>query len=186
MLKLSSCHFADVSTLLDTAASPSPLSAPPAAAPPGFLRRSCDDLAAVSDGLWRKLDAIEKAPTPIQQAHLVDRLVQNLSQQHGFSDALAGSFFGDLGHPGFVKADVHVVDVTTSALGLDRAASSAKCFELCRDLAECSRGMDEVPHLTPRGADKLIYLACSGNFYLVGAADNKRLLRQALEELRIA
>lgn len=123
-------------------------------------------------------EAIDSAQTAAQ----VDALSRD-AQRHvrEFGPRLAPSFFADLGSANFVKADTHVTDVVSAALKLTGDAGDQQSIDFVRNLAK-NVGW------TPRAIDKLMYLACSGKFYLAGVELSKVQVqgrkRQLLESLR--
>jgi len=77
-----------------------------------------------------------------------------------YGQALAGSFFADIGRAQFVKSDVHVVEMAAATLGLS-SIPDAKALALVQQCVARTGMM-------PRAVDKLMYLAGSSNFYLYG------------------
>lgn len=128
-----------------------------------------------AENIWKTVD---NARTASQ----IDALSLD-AQRHirEFGPRLAPSFFADLGNANFVKADTHVTDVVSASLKLPSKAGAQQSIDFVRDLAE-SIGC------TPRAIDKLMYLACSGKFYLSGIKLTKaqalRRKRQLLESLQ--
>lgn len=123
-------------------------------------------------------EAIDNAHTAAQ----VDALSRDAQRQvREFGPRLAPSFFADLGSANFVKADTHVTDVVTAALKLTADASDQQSIDFVRNLSQ------DIGW-TPRAVDKLMYLACSGKFYLAGVELSKGQVqgrkRQLLESLR--
>ncbi len=110
--------------------------------------------------VWSKLEAATRAEE-------VDNLAED-AQRHitEFGSRLAPSFFADLGCANFVKADTHVSDVVRAADKLNGNPTAQTCIDFVRRMA------DETGR-TPRAIDKLMYLACSGNFYLAGLAPTR-------------
>lgn len=123
-------------------------------------------------------EAVDNART----AAAVDALSRDAQRQvREFGPRLAPSFFADLGCPNFVKADTHVTDVVSAALKLPGDAGAQQSIDFVRELAQ-SVGC------APRAIDKLMYLACSGKFYLAGIELSKAQARgrkiQLLDALR--
>lgn len=120
--------------------------------------------------IWAQLEAVTKAEE-------VDMLAED-ARRHitEFGPRLAPSFFADLGCAGFVKADTHVSDVVRAAGQLEGQPSAQTCIDFVRQLA------DDTGR-SPRAIDKLMYLACSGNFYLAGLAPPRGVARAGKEEL---
>lgn len=128
-----------------------------------------------ADKVW---EAIDNARTAAQ----VDALSRDAQRQvREFGPRLAPSFFADLGGANFVKADTHVTDVVSAALKLPGDAGAQESIDFVRELSQ-SIGC------TPRALDKLMYLACSGKFYLAGVELSKAQAgarkRQLLDILR--
>lgn len=128
-----------------------------------------------AENIWK---AVENARTASQ----VDSLSRD-AQIHirEFGPRLAPSFFADLGSVNFVKADTHVTDVVSAALKLPGKAGAQQSIDFVRNLAQ---SID----CTPRAIDKLMYLACSGKYYLseikLSKAQALGRKRQLLESLR--
>lgn len=120
--------------------------------------------------VWASLEA---AQTVTQ----VDALAKD-AQRHitEFGARLAPSFFADLGCTGFVKADVHVSDVIRAVLKTDSELAPQLCIDFVRQMAE-------ETGRTPRAIDKLMYLACSGKFYLAGVSPSKAAARANKQKL---
>jgi hypothetical protein len=123
--------------------------------------------------VWARLDAVRTARDVAELSADAQRHITE------FGSALAPSFFADLGSEQFVKPDVHVVDVT-SARSMSHSANHETSIAFVRQLAS------DVGW-SPRKVDKLIYLACSANFYLAGIKlpkrdkdERKKLLMEAL------
>ena len=73
--------------------------------------------------------------------------------------ALAGSLFGDLGSPHFVKDDTHVREgINVIFKGLNNPEARVKA------LIESAHNIG----VHPRVLDKILYLGGSGNLYLIG------------------
>jgi hypothetical protein len=91
---------------------------------------------------------------------------------HQFGTALAGSFLADLGHSGYIKADTHIIDSVKTLLNQESVSdlmSIKKMYEMSKEL--------DMP---PRMLDKIFYLGCSGNFYLIGLkVDNKNQFKSS-------
>ena len=128
-----------------------------------------------AENIWK---AVDNAQTASQVDALSRDAQRNIRE---FGPRLAPSFFADLGSANFVKADTHVTDVVSAALKLQSEAGAQQSIDFVRDLAQ-SIGC------TPRAIDKLMYLACSGKFYLSGIELSKKQAlgrkRQLLESLR--
>jgi hypothetical protein len=90
----------------------------------------------------------------------IDGLIKDCQKnvcEYGY--ALAGSFFGDLGSPYFVKDDTHVRDGMNSIFtGLSTPEERVKA------IIQSAQNIG----VKPRVIDKILYLAGSGNFYLIG------------------
>ena len=95
----------------------------------------------------------------------VSALVQSASRAgrgkiFQYGQALAGSFFADIGRGQFVKPDVHVVEIAAATLG---------CTAISAEQAVCVVQQSALhAGVVPRAVDKLMYLAGSSNFYLYG------------------
>ncbi len=90
----------------------------------------------------------------------IDMLIQDCQKNvRGFGYALAGSFFGDLGSPHFVKDDTHVRDgINVIYKGLGTPEQRVKAV------------IDSAKNVNvhPRVLDKILYFGGSGNLYLIG------------------
>lgn len=139
-------------------------------------------LLYLEDRFEFKAEKVWEAIDSAQTAAQVDALSWDAQRQvREFGPRLAPSFFADLGSANFVKADTHVTDVVSTALKLPGDAGDQQSIDFVRDLSQ------DVGW-TPRAVDKLMYLACSGKFYLSGVELSKSQAlgrkRQLLESLR--
>ena len=116
---------------------------------------------------------VRGAKSALEVDHLVKEARTNVEQ---FGPALSASFFADLGYMDFVKADVHVIDVTTAALNLSPKATPQQSIDYVRSLAAAEG-------VSPRAIDKLMYLSCKGNFYFAGVAISKNQANSQKAEL---
>lgn len=121
--------------------------------------------------LWAAVDAATSAGAV---AALADEARAAVTE---FGPALSASFFADLGSAQFVKGDVHVTDVVGAATGAQPGAEAA---------VAAVRTLAAAGGLLPRQVDKLMYLACSGKFYLAGLKPPKQLADQRKRALMAA
>ncbi|RUO62215.1 hypothetical protein [Pseudidiomarina insulisalsae] len=105
------------------------------------------------DTLWADMNEC------LGNAQAAKKLVRNVqSGIHQYGTALAGSFLADLGHPGFVKPDTHVISGVAAMLGKDNV-SQEEAVHFVYELAE-------KYSVSPRAIDKIFYIGCSGKLYL--------------------
>lgn len=93
---------------------------------------------------------------------LIDKMIQKTGKNsstkiYQYGETLAGSFFADLGYADFVKTDVHVID-SVSAFRNQARVAKEEAWTVVKESAEAS-------HVSPRAVDKVMYIACSSNFY---------------------
>ena len=129
-------------------------------------------LSGLSFLQMRRWDCFERtqdrALQPIDILTLISECNRNVKE---FGDALAGSFYGDLGGTQFVKLDTHVI-ASLSVLGYAQNSNADKIQSLMN--------IGTANGQSPRILDKLLYFACSGNFPLVDLKLQRP--RQAKEE----
>lgn len=123
-----------------------------------------------ADNVWQALDNAKSA----SQVDALTRMAQK--QVTEFGPRLSASFFADLGSPDFVKADTHVEAIVMAALGMTSAPTAQQCIDFVRAMAQATGR-------TPRAIDKLMYLACSGKFYLAGIAPGKAQATRSKQSL---
>jgi hypothetical protein len=104
--------------------------------------------------LWKKIDEASMSIQGVK--NLTEEAAREITE---YGQALAGNFFADLGGERFVKVDVHVRDSITAFL--KKKVSDDVAFEIIQRTSE-------VHGITPRAVDKIMYLACSSNLYLIG------------------
>jgi len=105
--------------------------------------------------LWSRIDSAS------QSYEGVDKLIEEVETNiRGYGSTLAGSFLADLGSAQFIKTDAHVMDSVAELLKV-RSVTKQTAFSVVRELAHRHT-------LSPRAMDKMMYLGCSGNWYLVG------------------
>jgi thermostable 8-oxoguanine DNA glycosylase len=82
----------------------------------------------------------------------------------GMGFALACDFLKELGYTNYSKPDVHIIEVFVAA----RLSSNdpISVFEAIAKMAEDCKNID--PEITPYKIDKVIWLICTGKFYLDG------------------
>lgn len=80
----------------------------------------------------------------------------------GFGFALACDCLKELGYLNYSKPDTHLTDIFFS-LGLSDT-QEISVFETVVEMAEACREID--PQVTPYKIDKIMWLICSGHFYL--------------------
>lgn len=93
---------------------------------------------------------------------------------HGLGPALARDFLKECGCLWLAKPDTHLIKVFEGLglieLDIDRAKlTEARANKLCKVVyrfAEVTRDALEEPRITPYRIDKMIWLLCTGNFYL--------------------
>jgi hypothetical protein len=100
----------------------------------------------------------------------IDNLIKDCQSnvcEYGY--ALAGSFFGDLGSPHFVKDDTHVRDgINSFFTGLNSPEDRVKA------VIQSAHSIG----VKPRALDKILYIAGSGNLYLLGInLKNPRIIK---------
>jgi hypothetical protein len=112
--------------------------------------------------LWGELDSILLLTSADQAIKVLDLTKEFSTNVHEYGDALAGSFYSDLGCPSFVKNDTHVSSVTAAINKSTHAAAAfTESLQMCFGLAShcgCS----------PRAIDKLMFFAAGGGYYLAG------------------
>lgn len=123
-----------------------------------------------ANNVWKALDNAQSA----SEVDALTRMAQN--QVTEFGPRLSASFFADLGSPNFVKADTHVEAIVMAAKGMASRPTAQQCIDFVRDMARATGR-------TPRAIDKLMYLACSGKFYLAGIAPVKAQATRSKQSL---
>jgi len=103
------------------------------------------------------LRIISRDTLAYKEIHQLTKDCQNNISEYGY--ALAASFLADMGSAFFVKDDTHVRDCMSALYPGMRTAES----RVERVIHEAN-----LIGLTPRALDKLMYLPCSGNLYLLG------------------
>jgi len=124
---------------------------------------------------WDHYQQASNSELTYKEIHKLINQAKKMVSEYGY--ALAGSFFADLGGTGFVKDDTHVracVEAITNQrhspeTGVKYVIDSSKMLEI-----------------HPRILDKLMYLAGSSNFYLIGvkAKNSESIKKQFLEFLK--
>lgn len=91
------------------------------------------------------------------------------SKINGIGFALACDFLKELGYTNYPKPDVHLIEVFT------KACLSSKdpmlVFDAIERMSEDCKEID--PEVTPYKVDKIIWLICSGNFYIHGIKNGR-------------
>ena len=87
----------------------------------------------------------------------------------GIGFSLACDCLKELGFLDYPKPDVHLIEVY-SQLGLSKK-DPISVFEAIVDMAEFCKEID--PDVTPYKIDKIMWLICSGKFYLDGISIGK-------------
>lgn len=106
---------------------------------------------------WNVYEKVSKNDLSYDDVHKFIKDGQSNIKEYGY--ALAGSFFADLGASCFVKDDIHVRACVTS---IDETLNSP------RARVEAVIKSAQNLSIAPRILDKLMYIACSGNLYLLG------------------
>lgn len=119
------------------------------------LKHLDDQYALDRTRVWEQ---IKEASTCADGVHQLIKKTSKSIVEYG--PTLAGSFFADLGGASFVKDDVHVRDSIAAFAG--KTAGEVK-GKYAFDVIQKSAAHFKV---TARAIDKVMYLACSGNFYL--------------------
>jgi len=127
--------------------------------------------------LWQCLGAVRTAEDVFDLTRDAQRAV------YEFGSALAPSFFADLGAPAFCKPDTHVLDSVSAIRGSSQSQSSAVAYVFQEAAWLASHGVHQV---SPRQIDKIMFLGCSGRWYLIlseplpNAGDTKKAFLRCL------
>lgn len=89
---------------------------------------------------------------------LIDRARKEIA---GFGEALAPSFFADLGATCFIKPDTHIQQAMKAYSGRD--VSKRQIVQILLDAVEAAN-----PRITPRALDKLLFFGDGGPLYFLG------------------
>lgn len=84
------------------------------------------------------------------------------SKISGIGFALACDFLKELGYVNYPKPDVHIIDIFTSLELSDN--NIINVFEAVIKMYEDCKEIDE--NITPYKIDKILWLICSGRFYM--------------------
>lgn len=113
-----------------------------------------------SDKIWRNLHACETDP---EHASLLVKEARKAVK--GFGEALAPSFFADLGTTCFIKPDTHVMEALKDWFG--RTISQSDAVHVLKEAAASAN-----EPITPRGLDKLLFFGDGGPFYFLEGIDS--------------
>lgn len=136
------------------------------------LKHLNDEYGHDPDRIWEAIDEASQTVDGVKD--LIESTRKEVDQ---FGEALAGSFFADLGAAQFIKTDVHVVDSVVAFTGRSQHwAKQGGAFDLLHRSAKAHG-------VTPRAIDKLMYISCSSNLYLFDYAnDDKDKFMKFLKE----
>ena len=105
---------------------------------------------------WNTFEQANRNSLSYKEIHKLTKDYQQNICEYGY--ALSGSFLADLGSPFFVKDDTHV---RSCMIALGHIGTIEERVE------SVIRFANEL-NISPRILDKLMYIACSGNLYLLG------------------
>lgn len=128
----------------------------------------------------------------------MDKDKKDKKARKGFGVALTCDFLKELDvrFNFLCKPDGHIKDVMNALLHRDRDVDGNKnyyrtqareyeCIEEMRDLVEkINAGLNENEKITVYKLDRMIWLTCSGNFYLDTARSDKKKYLKAVEDLK--
>ncbi|MFA4910387.1 MAG: hypothetical protein WC649_05020 [Desulfobacteria bacterium] len=123
---------------------------------------------------WDLYDQVSKTDLSYENIHKLIKECQKNVSEYGY--ALAGSFLADLGGPSFVKDDTHVkACMYAISDNLDTPEKRVKA------VIESAHSVG----VQPRILDKIMYIAGSGNLYLIGVKlkDSQSIKKRFIEEL---
>lgn len=105
---------------------------------------------------WNTFEQANRNALNYKEIHKLTKDYQNNICEYGY--ALGGSFLADLGSPFFVKDDTHV---RSCMIALGHIGTIEERVE---SVIRCANELK----ISPRILDKVMYIACSGNLYLLG------------------